>query len=135
MGAKHTRLDCWKRGRKGLLITMGDEPLNPYLPMEPLRRVTGDSLQADVETGELYREAAEKYEIHHLHVSHSQTDRYREEAQKSFGKVLPRGHLAVTDPKGIADVLVRIISAHAAGQEIKRKKRWDISWDVIGGNR
>ena len=23
------KLDCWKRGKKGIIITMGDEPLNP----------------------------------------------------------------------------------------------------------
>lgn len=31
-GLRHTNLDCWKRGKKGIIITMGDEPLNPYLP-------------------------------------------------------------------------------------------------------
>lgn len=34
MGLKHCKLDCWKRGKKGLIITMGDEPINPYLPAE-----------------------------------------------------------------------------------------------------
>ena len=32
MALHHTRLDCWKRGQKGLIITMGDEPMNTYLP-------------------------------------------------------------------------------------------------------
>jgi hypothetical protein len=27
MGLYHTSLDCWKKGRKGILITLGDEPL------------------------------------------------------------------------------------------------------------
>ena len=33
MGLYHTKLDCWEQGRKGIIITMGDEPLNPYLPI------------------------------------------------------------------------------------------------------
>ena len=32
---------------------MGDELINPYLPQRPLSRVTGDSLQGDVETDDL----------------------------------------------------------------------------------
>ena len=61
MGLKHTKLDCWKRGRKGIIITMGDEKLNPYLPLDGyscgLRAATGDSLQADVERKKLYKDA------------------------------------------------------------------------------
>ncbi len=114
MGARHTRLDCWKRGRKGLIITMGDEPLNPYLPHKPLERVTGDRLQADVDTKTLYREAAERFEIYHLHVTHSRPDRYLDDAERSFGRILPQGHFIMTNLDGIADTLIRIVTEFAA---------------------
>ena len=48
MALKHCELHCWNRGRKGLIITMGDELPNPGLNAKELNRVTGDSLQADV---------------------------------------------------------------------------------------
>ena len=44
-----TKLDAWKRGKKGILITLGDEPLNPYLPKEALKRVTGNETLQGVE--------------------------------------------------------------------------------------
>ena len=113
MGVRHTRLDCWKRGKKGLIITMGDEPLNPYLPRPFLVRFTGDTLQSDIETPALYREASEKYEIYHIHVKHTQADRYREQAEASFGKQLPAGHLLFSDVEGIPDTLIRIITDFA----------------------
>ena len=117
MGARHTRLDCWKRGKKGLIITMGDEPLNPYLPCQPLEKVTGDRLGGDVETKALYREAAERYEIYHLHVTHRQPDRYLEAVEKSFGSILPPEHLMMTDLDGIADTLIRVVKDFASGTE------------------
>ena len=67
-GLHHTKLDCWKRGKKGIIITMGDEPLNPYLPKRYLENVTGDSLEGDVETTYLYKEAIEKFDIYHIAV-------------------------------------------------------------------
>ncbi len=112
MGARHTRLDCWKRGRKGWIITMGDEPMNPYLPFGPLSAVTGDALQADVETKPLYREAAEKFDIWHLHVKHRDPDRYLDEVLRSFGSLLPKGRLIVAGLGEIADSLTRIIKEH-----------------------
>lgn len=114
MGVHHTKLDCWKRGRKGLIITMGDEPMNPYLPREPLSRATGDQLQADVETKELYRLADEKFDIYHLHVNHTMSDRYWPGASESFGQQLPEGHLRRVSVDTIAQEIVDIVTRHAA---------------------
>ena len=127
MGARHTKLDCRKRGEKGLIITMGDESLNPYLPRVPLARVTGDPLEADVETKRLYREAAEKFEIYHLHVTHNAADRYRDFAERTFGEVLPRGHVRIVSLDTIADELVNIVEGHA-GKPGKGNR--DIGWNV-----
>lgn len=90
MGLHHTSLDCWKRGKKGIIITLGDEPLNPYLPGDRLARITGDNLQGDIETRDLYRRALEKFEIFHVAIN-DPGDCYRhyaKEIDKSFGKLL-----------------------------------------------
>ena len=113
MGLYHTRLDCWKRGCRGLLITMGDETLNPYLPREPLARATGDTLQADVDTAALYRDASRKFDIYHMHVRHGQTDRYLDDVKSSFGRRLGKGHLEIVDVDGIAEAIVRVVRHHA----------------------
>lgn len=70
MGSRHCDLDCWKRGEKGIIITIGDERLNPYLPKDTLQVVTGDSLQGDVETPELYEEVKQKFDVYHIQVNH-----------------------------------------------------------------
>lgn len=90
MGLNHTKLDCWNRGKKGIIITTGDEPMNPYLPARRLAQVTGDSLEADVETPDLYNEASEKFEIYHIAVEDRSTcyNRYKEKIENSFGQLL-----------------------------------------------
>ena len=118
MGLYHTKLDCWKRGERALIITMGDEPLNPYLPREPLIRATGDVVQADVETSALYRDAIRKFDLWHLHVKHTQTDRYHDEVAKSFGAQLGKDRLAFVDVESISDAIVRIVRRHAEGDRM-----------------
>ncbi len=75
MGLNHCDLDCWKRGRKGIIITLGDELPNPYLPKSGrssgLAFETGDKLQGDVETTELLPQVREKFDVYHISVNDS----------------------------------------------------------------
>ena len=117
MGVNHCKLDCWKRGKRGLIITMGDEPLNPYLPKEPLAAVTGDALQADVETRALYEEAIRKYDIYHLHVNHRNPDGWWPQAEKAFNAQLEQGHLRNVTIQEISGAIIDIVKAHAEAQK------------------
>ena len=69
-GLNNTKLDCWARGRKGLIITMGDELLNPYLPKVALQETLGASIQGDVDTKDLYSQVIEKFDLYHINVLH-----------------------------------------------------------------
>ena len=69
MGARHCDLHCWNRGKKGIIITLGDELPNPYLPKNQLNAVTGDKVQDDVKTRDLYAEASEKFNIYHIAIN------------------------------------------------------------------
>ena len=131
MGSRHTRLDAWERGEKGLIVTLGDEPLDPYLPHVPLSAATGDALQADVETKELYKEAERKFEIFHIHVFHGQGEQYLEAVRRSFGTQLPQGHLREARVEEIPEALTGIVTdfagrgryaCPAAGRERKERK-------------
>ena len=111
-GSRHTKLDCLKRGRKGIIITMGDEQLNPYLPLRGRRsgliKATGDNLQADVETKDLYDEASKKFNIYHLDVNHYH--RWDEdEVEKSYNEYLDDTHFRKVTIDNIANEIVDII--------------------------
>lgn len=107
-----TKLDAWKRGKKGILITLGDEPLNPYLPKEALKRVTGnETLQGDVETKELYNEVIKKYDVYHFAINDSHTcyRYYRDDIKETWGKYLDNNHLKVVTLNELAAQIVSAI--------------------------
>lgn len=114
-GLYHTKLDCWKRGNKGIIITMGDEALNPYLPMNGKRcgliASTGDNLESDVETKDLYDNVIKKFDVYHLAVDDPQSayDRYADDIKDSFGKYLDDKHLKVVSLDNIVQTIVDII--------------------------
>lgn len=112
-GSRHTKLDCLNRGRKGIIITMGDEQLNPYLPLKGRRsglmEAIGDNLQSDVETKDLYDEASQKFNIYHLDVSHGYRWDKEDEIEKSYKKYLDDIHFRKVTMDSIANEIVDII--------------------------
>ena len=123
MASRHTKLDAWKRGKKGILITMGDETLNPYLPRYGRRSglvtATGDNLQDDVNTKDLYQEVKEKYDVYHLNVKHRTFSMAGIES--SFRKYLNGKHFRNVNMDNIADEIVDIITNASENKE-------SISW-------
>ena len=107
MGSRHCKLDCWKRGKKGIIITMGDERLNPILQYGKLSALTGDNLQADVLTSELYDETKEKYDIYHIQVEHDGRNWDNDNIDKSW-EILGNNYKKA-NMDNIADVIVDII--------------------------
>ena len=111
-GLNNCKLDCWNRGKRGIIITIGDEPLNPYLPMSPLGLSTGNKIQDNVETDELYKEVIQKYDVYHLAVEDRETSywRYADRIKSSFGKYLDENHLKVVNMNNLANTIVGIVA-------------------------
>lgn len=111
MASRHCDLDCWNRGKKGIIITMGDERLNPVLQKEPLNFLTDDSNQADIKTEDLYEEVTSKYDVFHIDVTHRHSInsiKYNAVAiRESFGLLGERFKEANIDeiPKTITEII------------------------------
>lgn len=90
-GLNNCNLDCWKRGEKGTIITLGDEPLNPYLPETNLKETLGISGEISLpNTKTLYKQASEKYNIYHVAVDDDGTSYnwYKTNIEESWGALL-----------------------------------------------
>lgn len=113
MGSRHCKLDCWKKNRKGLIITLGDEPLNPILRASDLKYFIGDNSQ-DIDTNSLYQEASQKYDIYHISVDDQDTCyAYRTSLiDESWTKVIPASHYSVCNLNNLASKITSIIKDH-----------------------
>lgn len=119
MGLRHTKLDCHKQGRKGIIITMGDEALNPYLPQKELEAVTGDSLQDDVETPDLYEEASKKFDIFHIAVD-DKSSSYKYHADSinfTFGDLL-KDRLKISSINNLSQTICDCVSESIQGTPV-----------------
>lgn len=114
MGARHTKLDCWKRGKKGIIITLGDEQCNPYLPQTALENATGDTLQGDINTSDLLKEVCEKYHIYHIDVDHR---KWRDTGiTPSWKEYMDEDHFKSVPLNAVTDTLIEMI-CHAVDTE------------------
>lgn len=136
MGLKHAKLDCFeKQGRKGIIITMGDEPLNPYLPYRNLNDATNGTEQKDVETKELYSQVCEKYDVFHIAVD-SPRDSYRwhkKDIENTFGQLLGT-HFKTSTVDSLAQTIEECISesvnnaTSVSKTETMINEQGEISW-------
>ena len=114
-GLDNTKLDCYdKRGKKALLITMGDERINPYIDATRWYEVVGTRCQT-IETKELYKEASKKFEIYHIHVDHHKYG--YEDSADSFKEVLPEQHVITCKVDEIDNTITNIILDFYQNQE------------------
>ena len=109
----HTDLDCWKRGKKGIIITMGDEPLNPYLPGRELKRALGYDSQ-DIDTVDLYNQVTEKYDVYHIIITDPEScgQYHLKRDKESWGKLLDGQHLFAKNSNELPEVIHDIVVAH-----------------------
>lgn len=120
----HTNIDAiLKRNKKGIIITLGDEPINPYLPCKPLKNACGlnqsnryklfdVSLEEDIETKALYETVDNYFELYHIHVDHD-SNYYGKRATDSFANVIGKNRVVESTIDMVPDNIVNIVLNNA----------------------
>ena len=121
MAAYRTSLDAWKRGGKGILITLGDEPINPSLDKEEMRHFVSSrnfptAFLSDIDTKELYNVVKQKYDVYHIYVDHIglNDSASANRAIESFKEVLPEDHVFSCRVEGLPKVVSGIVLGNYA---------------------
>jgi hypothetical protein len=103
-----------KRGKKGILFTVGDEPVLRDLHEYAQRKIMGDGQYEDMSSVELLDKAREKYEVFHLHIMEGSNGQ-RQDVQDGW-KQLMGDHCILVQHKEdvariIADKVLEVVSA------------------------
>jgi hypothetical protein len=109
--AMKTSIDCFeKRGRKGYLFTIGDEPILPGISRENIRRVFGEGAERDLSSADLLAMASRSYDVFHVvltGVGHAA--RHLDPVMASWKPLLGQRVIQCDDHEKVAEVIVSAI--------------------------
>ncbi|MCR5527725.1 MAG: hypothetical protein K6F49_00745 [Saccharofermentans sp.] len=98
--SRHTKTDCFdKRGKKGVLFTIGDDKCHPALSVAEIRKAFGDDVPYNLSNEELLWEVQKKYDIFHIYIENG---RDRDRLVASYWNDLIPGKSAPIDKKDIS---------------------------------
>jgi hypothetical protein len=83
--AFRTEIDCLeKRGQKGFLFTIGDEPIHDGITANSLKSILGKGEYKDFSAAALFEEASKKYHVYHIHIKESYSNSGLEEGWRNL---------------------------------------------------
>lgn len=106
----HTSTDSFeKRGKKGVLITVGDEKVLPNIGERDLRSIMGDGQYSSLSRFELLDKAKESWDCYHLHILEGNGDRQstRDDWKQVIGDHLVMVADKTTVDKVISDIIIK----------------------------
>lgn len=106
--ANHTSIDCFeKRGIKGTLISIGDEPFHMEVPGNVIKRIYGmDEEPSGFNSVEILQKAKETYNVHHINVNMTRNGSIE---KKRWIRALRDNYHTVDSSGDISDLITQIV--------------------------
>lgn len=127
--ARHTKCDAIKKGRKGVIITMGDDGVQPEVSMSEIKEVFGDTLQDDIKTSELLNEVNRDWEVFHISIADGNS--YSSRVKSEWEDLLGSHAIVVDDMDKLPEVIVSILQALNGDSVDEIAASWDGSTAVV----
>lgn len=115
--ANHIKTDAFdKRGEKGFVFTIGDEPCLRNLPVSAIKAIMGDSAvgQSNFTMQELLEDAQKKNHVYHININHG-----RRSCDPMWKELLGENVIEVTDHTTISKVISDIILSKVSTPTLK----------------
>lgn len=123
-----TAIDCFeKRGRKGYLFTIGDEPINPLIKKSQMSRTLGKVSKddfRDIPAKELLQRVSEKYHVFHVIVDEGSCGKDKS-THDSWVKVLGQNVIHMKDHTKLAETIITTIMVKEGMDQDEALKAWD----------
>ena len=109
--ATYVKTDAFeKRGEKGFLFTIGDEPCLTNLPKSAIDEIFPSGGQSSFSDTDLLRMAQEKFNVYHIHVNHIG---YNNHVAEKWKKLLGQKCVEVDDYRDIPKIVSEIVIANS----------------------
>lgn len=125
--ATKTKVDCTKRGKKGILFTMGDEEPAMVLKKAHVKQFIGDDIQDDIKSEDLLALVNLNYDVFHLVIEEGNYARSRgADVAKNWTSLLGQGRvIRVKDHTKLPEIIVSTLQVHAGENADDVVKSWD----------
>ena len=134
--AMKTLIDCFeKRGKKGYLFTIGDEPILPGITKENLRRVFDSGAETDLSSAELLAMASRTFEVFRVVLTHVGFARAQlNSVLATWEPLLGERVIHCDDHEKVAEVIVSAIQVMEGSDKTTVAKSWSGSTAVTVAN-
>lgn len=107
--ATYARTDAWeKRGKRGYLITIGDETTGGVSPEYVRQYIDPNTeLQARLSPAEVLARAAEQWDVYHFVINNQAA--YSQDSIKRYTDLLGSNCIVVQDPASVAEIIATTI--------------------------
>jgi hypothetical protein len=121
-----TSIDCFeKRGKKGYLFTIGDEPPPPMTHKDNVKRLFGDSLQADMPYADVIAAAERMYNVYHIIIKEGwYAMRHLDAVKSDWSDLLGQRAIVLTDHTKLSEVIVSTIEVNEGRDAEEVIKSW-----------
>lgn len=113
-----------KRGRKGYLFTIGDEPVHDGMTREQIGRVFGIEASRGLSARESLRLAERFYEVFHIVIREGYAVSGLDSVLRSWKPLLPERTLVLDDTKRIAELVVSTIEVNEGRDREDVARSW-----------
>lgn len=131
--AHHTKCDAVKKGRKGVIITIGDDGIQPVLSSSEIQTVFGDNIEkSSISTRELYSKLNHGWEI--FHISCEEGSSYTDRVKRSWDEMIGKHHIVLQDIDKLCEVIVSLLQTIKGDSVTDIVKSWDHSTGLVVAN-
>ena len=126
-----TRIDCFeKRGRKGYLFTVGDEPIHSRMSKEEISRHLGIETERDLTAEEMLAMAQRYFEVFHIVVMEGQAGRDAS-VVPCWKRLLPERTLILNDHNMLPEVIISAIQVTEGARKDAVVGSWDKGTSLV----
>jgi hypothetical protein len=119
---RYTEADHFeKRGKKGILVTIGDEPTLGHIPSSAQKKIMGDAQYSNVTAVELLDKAREKYDVYHLHLLQGHNGN-RQDVKDGWKQLMGDNVIYVQRKEEVAQIISDLVTKNENKDVVEKKE-------------